>query len=125
MCTRTIKRKRKGDASSSNVTRTVQVGVGKAGNNGNKSVLDRVVLQEAQIRQGVVRPRAANRFRDTGRLKKVRALAKSSAWAEDRLKLELSCEGAFEAMYLNQMPRIYNEVGELHESFASAEFDVQ
>ena len=118
--TRTIKKKRNGDTSSSN-TRTVQV---KAGNNGCKTVLDRVVLQEVQIRHGVVRPRAAKRFRESGRVKKVRALAKSSEWADDRLKLELTCEGAFAAMYFDQMPRIYNESGQLHEGFASDQFNV-
>ena len=82
-------------------------------------------MQEDQLRAGTVRPKQSKHFRETGRLKKVRALAKMSAWAEDRLKLELSCEGAFEAMYFGKMPRIYNESGQLHESFASAEFDVR
>ena len=121
---RTIKKKRKGDTSSSN-TRTVRVGQGKQGNNGCRTVLQRVVMQEDQVRAGTVRQKQSKRLKDTGKLKKVRALAKSSEWADDRLKLELSCEGAFEAMYLSKMPRIYSESGQLHESFASAEFDVQ
>ena len=116
------KKKRKGEVSASN-TRTVRVGLGARGNNGCRTILERTVLQEEQLRRGVVRPRAAKQFRETGRIKKVRALAKVSEWADDRLKLELSAEGAFEAMYFDRMPRIYNENGQLHESFASAEFN--
>ena len=77
------------------------------------------------MRAGTVRQKQSKRLKDTGKLKQVRALAKLSEWADDRLKLELSCEGAFEAMYLSKMPRIYSESGQLHESFASAEFDVR
>ena len=118
--TRTIKKKRKDAASASN-SRTIRV-AGR--NNGCKNVLDRVALQEAQMQAGEVRVKQARAFRETGRLKKVRELAKASKWAGNRLHVSLSAEKAFELMYKGQMPKIYNEGGALNDAYSSSEFDL-
>ena len=84
----------------------------------------RLVLNEDMLRDGVMRPKASKRMRDTGRLKKARELPKCRALADERLHLELSCESAFVAMYQGTIPRIYSESGQLHEDYSGAQFNM-
>ena len=96
----------------------------RSSNCGAKSVLDRIILQENLVRSGDVRPKQSKRFRETGRLCKLREATKLRKFEDERLHLSLTCESAFEAMYLSQMPRICDERGQLSPDYASSRFDL-
>ena len=76
------------------------------------------------MQNGLVRVKQTKAFRETGRLKKVRELARASQWADNRLHLNLSAEKAFELMHNDSIPRIYNESGQLNEAYSTSDFDL-
>ena len=118
---RTIKKTAKGGADASNAKVIVQ----RVSGCGSKNILDRVVLTEDALRDGRVRPKQSKRFRETGRVKKPRELAKTRALPDGRIHIELSCERIFEAQYDGLIPRIYTEKGQLNPDYAqSAQFDM-
>ena len=117
---RTIKKKRIGGVELGN-QKNIKY---KCKSNGSKCVLDRIILQENMLREGLIRPKQARRFRDTGCLSKKRSLPKLRSLADEKIHLSLTCQSAFEAMYLGKMPFIYDQSGILHSDYAGPEFDV-
>eukprot|EP00965_Chrysotila_dentata_P055876 1852838-Pleurochrysis_carterae.AAC.1 len=92
----------------------------KTGGGGSKQVLDRVVLQEAQLRKGLVRARSGKRFALSSRVTLKRATPKWNELPAERISLALSCEQAFVDMYTGQCPRAYNANGMLHPEYETA-----
>eukprot|EP00965_Chrysotila_dentata_P159454 5267563-Pleurochrysis_carterae.AAC.1 len=72
-------------------------------------------MQEDLVRNGKVRAKSSKHFASLGRVKKCRDVPKDQKMAAERLKLELTCQRAFELMYTGQIPRVYDNFGVLHE----------
>eukprot|EP00965_Chrysotila_dentata_P256938 6212723-Pleurochrysis_carterae.AAC.1 len=95
----------------------------RAKGGGVQQLLDRVILQEDQVRDGKVRARSGKRFSELGRSKQMRSVPKLVDVQESRLHLAISCEEAFHLMYTDCIPHIYDDAGNLHPQYNSAMFD--
>eukprot|EP00965_Chrysotila_dentata_P009197 299623-Pleurochrysis_carterae.AAC.1 len=95
----------------------------KSGKCGAQQVIEHVILQEDMICSGQVRPRTSKHCKELGRSKAVRMVPKAQTYASERLRLGLTCVEAFQLMYSEQIPRIYDDAGALHPQYASSMFD--